>query len=37
LKDQLQSITYSIDDLDATVAELEAWVLWWFRFHHIFL
>jgi len=35
LKDQLQSITYSIDDLDVNVADPEAWVFRWFRFYHI--
>jgi len=32
LKDQLQSTTYSINDLNVNVADLEAWVLWRFRF-----
>jgi len=36
LKNQLQSITDSIDDLDANVSDPEEWVFWWFRFHHIF-
>jgi len=36
LKDQLQSITDSMDDLDVNVADPEAWLFWWFRFHYIF-
>jgi len=35
LKDQLQSITYSINDLDVNVADPEAKVFWWFRFYYI--
>jgi len=35
LKDQLQSITDSINDFDVNVADPEKWVLWWFRFYHI--
>jgi len=30
-----QSITDSINDLDVNVANLEAWVFWWFWFDHI--
>jgi len=35
LKDQLQSITNSFNDLDVNVADPKARVLWWFRFYHI--
>jgi len=35
LNDQLQSITYSINDLDVNVADPKTWVFWWFRFYHI--
>jgi len=35
LKDQLQTITNSINDLGDNVADPEAWVFWWFKFYHI--
>jgi len=35
LKDQLQSITNSINGLGVKVADSEAWVFSWFRFYHI--
>jgi len=35
MKDQLQSIKYSINDFDNNVTDPEALVFWWFRFYHI--
>jgi hypothetical protein len=35
LKDQLQLIKNSINDLDINVADPKTSVFWWFRFYHI--
>jgi len=35
LKDQLQSITYSINDLDVNVVDRKHEYSGWFRFYHV--